>query len=108
MRRPLLEERARLLLRRERRRFGEVRLGREAEAARPAVLLRRGIDGLQMLALVGRHAGAREAAHLRVRGEQPREQSRAAPVQAGEEDEAMLLHGGAIVVSAAAQNGRVG
>ena len=67
-------------------------VGGEAEAARAAVLLRRGIDGLEVLALVGRHAGRREAADLGVRREQPREQRGAAPVQAGEEDEPVPLH----------------
>ena len=71
-----------------------MRLGREAEAAGAAVLLRRGIDALEVLALVRRHARVREAADLGVRGEQPREQRGAAPVQAGEEDELVPLHGG--------------
>ena len=88
MRRPLLEQPSRLLL--ARLRLGEVRLRREAEAAGASPDLRRGIDGLEMLALVGRHAGAREAADLRVRGEQAREQRRAAAVQAREEDEAVV------------------
>ncbi len=71
-----------------------MRLGREAEPARAAVDRGRRIDGLQMLALVRRNSGAREAADLGVRGKQAREQGRAAAMQPGEEDESMLSHGG--------------
>jgi hypothetical protein len=47
-----------------------------------------------MLTLVCRDACSREAADLLVRGEQPCEQCRTAPVQAGEKDELVLpLHG---------------
>ena len=92
MRRPLLEQLPRVLLRDERRRLRQVRLGREAEPAGAAVLAGRGIDALEKLALVRRHVRPREAADLGMRGEQPREQRGAAAVQAGEEDEAML-HG---------------
>src|SRR6478672_12400219 len=68
VRRPLLEEPPRLLL--ARLHLGEVRLRREAEASGPAPDLRGWIDGLEVLALVGRHAGVREAADVRVRREQ--------------------------------------
>ncbi len=94
VRRPLLEDRPRALRRDERRGLREMRLGREAEPARAAVDRGRRIDGLQMLALVCRNSGAREAADLGVRGKQAREQGRAAAVQPGEEDESMLSHGG--------------
>ena len=96
MRRPLLEQLLRALLRDQRRIFRQVRLGREAEAAGSAVLLRRGIDALEVLALVGRHSCLREAADLGVRGEQPCEQRRSpAAVQAGKEGfELVPLHGG--------------
>ncbi len=90
--RPLLPQRPRALLARERRLLRQVRLGREAEAPGSAVDLRRRVDGLEVLTLVGRDVRAREAADLRVRREQPGEQRRAAPVQAGEEDETVPLH----------------
>ena len=70
MRGPRLEQPLRLL--RSRLRLGEVRLRREAEAAGASPDLRRGIDGLQMLTLVGRDAGVGEAADVRMRGQQVR------------------------------------
>ena len=60
VRRPLLEQPLCLLL--ARLRLGEVRLRREAEAARAAPDLRRRDRRLEVLALVGRHAGVGETA----------------------------------------------
>ena len=92
--RPVLVHRARVLRRDERRGLGQVRLGREAEPAGAAIGRGDRIDALEVLALVRRHARPREAADLGVRGEGPREQRRAAPVQPGEEDEPVPFHGG--------------
>ena len=62
----------------------------EAEATGPAVDLRGRVDALKVLPLVLGHAGVGEAADLRMAAEDAREQRRPAPVQAADEDQAVL------------------
>src|SRR5262245_34917434 len=69
-----------------------MRLGAEGEAPRSAVRSGRRIERLQVLTLIGGDAGVRERAHVRVLGQTPAEQRRAATVQTADEDQEVVTH----------------
>ena len=88
---PLLEQPGAALVAHERRLLGQMGIGVEPEPARPAILARGRVHGLQVLALILGRAGGGEAAHLRMLGHAAAEQRRATAVQPADEHERVLL-----------------
>ncbi len=61
------------------------------EASGAAESFGRRVDVLQVLALVLRHSGSREAGGVRMVSDESREQRRAAPMESSDEDQALVV-----------------